>query len=198
MRIGSFSTPLSENSSPWLPTGARTKYPPPAFFRIPWSGGGAGERIFGVGTDDRYTPRRNGEDIGEPVARPAAVASNRMAPGFYVRLYDDLAFAVEQAALPGAIGAFVGFMAARIAITHPDDLSLPEMENRIMLSASGTSRPSLSTTLMLMTAASFPSASMVVLYGVSTTSAGCPVVSTFSVSFFPFCRRRLRGSRVRS
>ena len=67
---------------------------------------------------------------------------------------------------------FILFMTARISIANARIFASPLIENLIILLASGTSRPSRSITLMLIIAASFPLASMVVFDGLTTTSTG--------------------------
>src|SRR4051812_25550331 len=61
----------------------------------------------------------------------------------------------------------------------------PLTENVMRLSASGTSLPSLSITLMLMTDASCSFAVIVVLEGLTTTSTGAPVVSILEDILLP-------------
>ena len=59
-------------------------------------------------------------------------------PGAYgfSGLYNHLAFAIKQAALPSAIGTFIGFVTAWVAITHANNFAIFKRNRRVCQSGS--------------------------------------------------------------
>ena len=99
----------------------------------------------------------------EPFHKPAEVASILMMSGLMLPCTMNWALPLNRRRCQAPSTHWSGSWLLGSPLPTPMILPSPAMENRMRLSASGTSRPSRSTTVTLMTLTSWPSANMVVL-----------------------------------